>query len=69
MSEKFERMLKLEAGLRGSSAARALAPTHWERERAAKSYESDKARYYGLLDSLTIEEMREYGDYRKAATS
>jgi hypothetical protein len=66
-TRKFDKMLKLENALRVSGAARALAPTNWERERATKSYESDKVRFYALLDSLTIDELREYGEYRKAA--
>jgi hypothetical protein len=66
-TRKFDKMLKLENALRVSGAARALAPTNWERERATKSYESDKVRFYALLDSLTIDEMREYGEYSKAA--
>jgi len=53
-TRKFDKMLKLENALRVSGAARALAPTNWERERATKSYESDKVRFYALLDSLTI---------------
>jgi hypothetical protein len=64
---KFDKMLKLETALRYAGAARALAPTHWERERATKSYESDKSRLHALIDSLTMDELREYGEYRKAA--
>jgi hypothetical protein len=66
-TRKFDKMLKLEFALRISSAARALAPSHWERERATKSYENDKTRLHALMDSLTIDELREYGEYRKAA--
>jgi len=68
-TRKFDKMLNLENALRVSGAARALAPSHWERERAAKSYESDKTRLHALMDSLTMDELREYGEYRKAATA
>lgn len=66
MNEKFERILRLERAARCSWAALTFARPIDADDRG---YLSAKKRFYDALDSLTPDEMLEYRDYRKAATS
>ncbi len=64
-TEKFDRMLKLESEVRHSCSMASLGIDRDTRWRGQENFRAAKAELHSLLDSLTIDQAKAYGEYRK----
>lgn len=65
-NETFDVLLTLEEAVQDSQATAALGLYSWDRDRGMKCLKVNKARLYEAVGRLTPDELRAYGEYRKA---
>lgn len=67
LTAKFEQILDVEQLVQGEKASVAFGIDMNTRARAQKNLKTAQTRLYALIDELTLEELKAYGEYRKAA--
>jgi hypothetical protein len=62
---RFEEIWDAEMLARGERASAECGMTAAERERGRKNLKTAKDKLYALIGSLSVDETRAYGDYRR----
>jgi len=71
-AELFEQVIEAELTVKGDMASVVLCPTNLTprlKESRKKTLKTSRARLRSLLDGMSIEQLRAYGEYRKAQLS
>lgn len=67
VNKKFEEILDAEALVRSEKAGVASAPTGYRKDVAHRNLARAETTLFLLVDALSLEELRAFGAYRKAA--